>query len=189
MMHFMIEHPEIQAPLQEEADRVLGGCERPWRDYSIADKLPYIEAVAHEAMRCKPVAGHLFFEPNQDTQIADVRVPKGTPVFVLMGHLGAQERYFSRAREFRPERWLEARGESAAGHNTRAFLPFGAGPRYCPGRHLAMLEIKMVTGMLCRGFEVERAPGSPPTGDVYAFTVMPTNLFARLRLRRPHQAS
>ena len=181
IVHFMIEHPEIKAPLQEEADRVLGRCEHPWRDYTSAENMPYVEAVAQEVMRCKPVAGHLFFEPNEDTQIGGVRVPKGTPIFVLSGYLGTQEGNFARAAEFRPQRWLESAGPS---HNTKAFLPFGAGPRFCPGRHLAMLEIKMVTGMLCRNFEVHAAPGLHAPGDVYAFTVMPTNIFARLRPRQ-----
>jgi cytochrome P450 len=189
IVHFMIEHPEIQAPLREEADRVLGTAAHPWRDYASAEKLPFAEAVAHEAMRCKPVAGHLFFEPLEDTQIEDVRVPKGTPVFVLTGHLGMQESNFARATEFRPQRWLEAGSASSTGHNSKAFLPFGAGPRYCPGHHLAMLEIKMVTAMLCRNFEVHPAPGAPAAGDVYAFTVMPTNVFACLRLRQPQPAA
>jgi cytochrome P450 len=63
-------------------------------------------------------------------------------------------------------------------------MPFGAGPRFCPGRHLAMLEIRMVLGMLARNFEVYRAPGTEPPGELYAFTMMPSELFVRLRPRR-----
>lgn len=185
IVHFMIEHPDVQAALRDEVDRVLGTAEHPWQDSTTVQKLLYIEAVANEAMRCRPVAGHLFFEPIADTQIEDVHIPKGTPIFVLNGHVGKQESNFDRAAEFLPARWLEAGGATKPGHNTKAFLPFGAGPRFCPGRHLAMLEIKLVIGMLCRTFEVLPAEGSPRPDDVYAFTVMPTNIFAKLRLRRP----
>lgn len=179
-MHLMMEHPEIQAGMQEEADRLLRT--NKWADACEA-KLPFIESVAYEAMRCKPVAGHLFFEPNEDTQIEDVRVPKGTPIFVLTGYLGQQESNFEKANEFQPSRWLHADGAPRPGHNVKAFLPFGAGPRHCPGRYLAMLEIKMVLGMLCRNFQVRRPAGAPKPEEVYAFTVMPTPLFASLRLR------
>jgi cytochrome P450 len=184
MIHFLMEHPRVQAAVQEEVDRVLGLTERGWGDPGLADRLPYIEAVANEAMRCKPVGGHLFLEPNEDVQIMDVHVPKGTPILVLNGHVGTQEINFSQAEEFRPERWLDAPEHSAPGHNTRAFMPFGAGPRFCPGRNLAMLQIKMVTAMLCRDFEVSRPAAAPPTDDVYNFTVGPTNVFAMLRPRR-----
>ena len=85
----------------------------------------------------------------------------------------------------RPERWLDANTHSGNGHNSHAFLPFGAGPRFCPGRHLAMLEIKMVTAMLCHNFEVVRFPGAPPPEEVFSFTMMPKNLFVMLRERRP----
>ena len=90
---------------------------------------------------------------------------------------------FADSKSFRPERWLEAAGRSTDGHNTQAFLPFGAGPRFCPGRHLAMLEIKMVAAMLCRNFDVSRAPDSTPTEEVFSFTMMPSSVRVRLRQR------
>lgn len=34
-------------------------------------------------------------------------------------------------------------------------MPFGAGPRVCPGRHLAALGMKMVLAMLLGSFEMD----------------------------------
>jgi cytochrome P450 len=184
MIHFLMEVPRVQAAVQEEVDAVLGDAEHPWQSSSTPDKLRYVEAVANEAMRCKPVGAHLFLEPNEDIQLADVFVPKGTPILVLNGHVGSQEQNFTRAEEFRPERWLEdaeARGEA---HNLKAFMPFGSGPRFCPGRQLAMLQIKMVISMLCRDFDVTRPAGAEPLQDIYNFTVGPVNVRALLRPRR-----
>ena len=183
MMHFMVEQPQVQAAMQEEADRVLGDHPRP-ASYAIAEALPYIEAVAHEAMRLKPVAPFLAMEANRDTVVGDIDVRAGTIVFLVMNHPGAQEENFRDPQAFRPERWLEADGRGAAGHNPRVFMPFGGGPRYCPGRHLAMLEIKMVGAMLSRNFEVARAPGTPGTEERFSSTLAPKNLFVTLRQRR-----
>jgi cytochrome P450 len=91
---------------------------------------------------------------------------------------------FADSTSFRPERWLDAGTRADKAHNTRAFLPFGAGPRFCPGRHLAMLEITMVGAMLCRNFDVAHAPDSPPTEELFSFTMMPKNLFVTLNRRR-----
>ncbi len=188
MIHFMVEHPEIQALMQEEADR-LNGIGEHSQDSAGPDRLPYIEAVAYETLRHKWVAPMLLLEPNADTHVRGIHVPKGTPVFVLTGHVGMQDSNFIAAKHFRPERWLHASDADTASHNTRAFMPFGAGPRYCPGRHLAMLEIRMVVRMLARSFEVYRAPGTPAPGELYAFTMMPTDLVVTLRPRRTDVSS
>jgi len=188
MIHFLMENAHVQAAVQEEVDRVLGMADKPWQDPKTPDRLKYIEAVANEAMRCKPVGGHLFLEPNEDVQIRDVSVPKGTPILVLNGHVGTQEANFSAAQEFRPERWLHVAGKTAQGqtaaHNTKAFMPFGAGPRFCPGRQLAMLQIKMVVAMLCRDFVVSRPKDVPAMQDVYQFTVGPTHVYTSFSPRR-----
>ena len=34
-------------------------------------------------------------------------------------------------------------------------MPFGSGPRMCPGRYLALLEMKMAMAMLLAGFDIE----------------------------------
>jgi cytochrome P450 len=182
MMHLMTQHPAVQTKMQEEADRVLGSAKRP-TDYASTGELHYIEAVAHETMRLKPVAPFLWVEPTEDIVIGDVHVPKGNAVNVLAGYVATAADNFADSKSFRPERWLEAAGRSSEGHNTQAFLPFGAGPRFCPGRHLAMLEIKMVAAMLCRNFDLSRAPDSPRTEEVFSFTMMPSSVQVRLRQR------
>ena len=182
MMHLMTEHPAVQAKMQDEADRILGPAHRP-PDYASTAELLYIEAVAHETMRLKPVAPLLWVEPTEAVVIGDVHVPKGTPINALLTYVAMSADNFADSKSFRPERWIEAAGHSTEGHNTQAFLPFGAGPRFCPGRHLAMLEIKMVASMLCRNFDISRAPDSPSTEEVFSFTMMPSSVRVRLRQR------
>jgi len=184
----MTEHPEAQAKMQAEADRVLGNAGRP-PDYASTEALHYIEAAAHEAMRLEPVAPVLALEPNEDAVLGDVRVPKGTAMYLLTVHPATAADNFSDALSFRPDRWLDAATRSGSVHNTKAFVPFGAGPRFCPGRHLAMLEIKMVIAMLCRSFDVARAPHGLPTEEVFSFTMMPKNLFVTLQRRQSSPAA
>ena len=184
MMHLMVEHPDVQLKMQQEADDVLGDAVRP-PDYVRTQALRYIEAVAHETMRLLPVVPLQGAEPNEDTLIGGVRVPKGTAIYMLAGHAATAPENFPDPHSFRPQRWLDAPHDASSGHNTHAFVPFGAGPRFCPGRHLAMLEIKMVAAMLCRNFEVGRFPGASPPEEVFSFTMMPKELFVTLR-RRQH---
>jgi hypothetical protein len=46
-----------------------------------------------------------------------------------------------------------------------------------------MLEIKMVASMLCRNFDISRAPDSPSTEEVFSFTMMPSSVQVKLRQR------
>ncbi len=185
LVHFLMEHPLVQARVQEEVDSVMGVAERSWQDPSLADRLRYIEAVANETMRCKPVGAHLFLEPNEDIHVGDVFVPRGTPILVMNGHVGSYEQHFSKAAEFLPERWLEAaESQSCPVHDMKAFMPFGSGPRFCPGRQLAMLQIKMFVAMLCRDFQVVHPADAEPLEDIYNFTVGPVNVRALLVPRR-----
>lgn len=65
------------------------------------------------------------------------------------------------ADSFRPERWLQAEGESKDDFQKRLTLynktdlAFGAGSRICTGRHLALLQVhKLVATMVAR-YEIE----------------------------------
>ncbi len=62
------------------------------------------------------------------------------------------------------------------GHAPHALVPFGGGPRVCPGRTLAFLEIKAVMAMLCRNFTLTKPVDAPPVREHFAFTMMPTPL-------------
>jgi cytochrome P450 len=64
-------------------------------------------------------------------------------------------------------------------------MPFGAGPRICPGRYLAMAEIKIVVGMLLANFHLTRvgtADSSAPQ-ERLALTMAPVGISMEL-LRR-----
>ena len=57
----------------------------------------------------------------------------------------------------------------------KAFLPFGAGPRFCPGKNLALLEIKTVMAMLCKSFSITSTTYDQVLENL-SFTMMPENL-------------
>ena len=64
----------------------------------------------------------------------------------------------------------------------KSFLPFRAGPRFCPGRNLAFLESKAALAMIARNFEIELDDSEPVT-ELFGFTTVPSGLRVRLRER------
>ena len=89
---------------------------------------------------------------------------------------------------FRPERWLPVPAGSqgsAQRDMLKASVPFGAGARLCPGRYLAMLEMKMVLATIARNFqlvEVATPDGLPPK-ERLAFAMSPIGLTLKLARR------
>ena len=81
-----------------------------------------------------------------------VQIPKGWPIFTtvrLTHQLDSVTRQKNDAHMdvydgFRPERWLQPETTPSE------YIPFGAGPRYCIGYHLAMAEMKIFLALLAR---------------------------------------
>ena len=175
-------HPASLERARAEIDTVLG-APHEWTPERFAG-LHWLEACANETMRLKPVAPLLVVQSLRDTTIADVRVPAGTLVFGAMRSESLREDYFAKAAQFDPGRWLDT-GLSASAAN-RIAMPFGAGPRVCPGRHLAMLEMKMALATLLGRFEIEGVDtndGDSPD-ERMSFTMAPGSLSMRLRSRQ-----
>ena len=160
LVYLITEYPDVQKRMQLEADAVLADNPIP-TDINSTEKLVYTEAVVHETMRLKSVAPLFFIEPNRDVEIAGVNIPKGTFLMLVNRYGALQEENFIDARQFKPERWLGT-NTSGCAHNRNASMPFGAGPRFCPGQNLAMLEMKMAVAMLCKNFSIKRVETGHP---------------------------
>jgi cytochrome P450 len=186
MMHFLTDNPAVQRTMQQEADAVLGEA-RLLPEFQAHERLRYIEAAAHETLRLKSVAPVLSMEPMQAVEVGGLHLPAGTAVFLLTRYGGLHESAFTNAGQFQPERWLTAPLEPRTGHTPQALMPFGGGPRVCPGRHLALLEIKTVMAMLGRNFTLTTPVGTPPVGEHFAFTLKPTHLRLQIRHREREQ--
>ena len=178
-VHLLCDSPRWASELRSEADAVVGSMDAP-ADLDTANKLTRATAVASETMRLRPVAPIAGLEANLDTTLGDFFLPKGTRVVVLLRPAAIDRENFVDPLAFRPERWLE---DAGGAHNASALLPFGSGPRMCPGRSLALLEMKTLLAMLAKNFDLERVGASTDVSELFGFTMSPANLRVRLNAR------
>jgi cytochrome P450 len=179
MIYLLHRHPEALARAREEV------LSKNPENYDQVSALPYVDACINETMRLRPVAPLIILQPSRDTELAGIAVPKGTLVMCLMRAGATDERRFPGARTFDPVRWLDGQTKGTANSPKRVAMPFGAGPRLCPGRYLAILEMKMVMAMLLSGFEIEdvATPDGGEAQEHLAFTMYPVGLRLKLRKR------
>jgi cytochrome P450/nitrite reductase/ring-hydroxylating ferredoxin subunit len=180
-IHHLCDSPAAVAALRAEADAVFGGASQA-ADLDQANLLAYALAVANEAMRLRPIAPTPFFEPNRDVVIGDVAVPKGTRIITLVRPATRDSARFEAPGDFLPERWLDGAWSGKA-HDPSVHVPFGSGPRICPGRTLALLEMRLVLGSVYKTFDVERVGASSDVRERLSFTMTPTNLRVKVRRR------
>jgi cytochrome P450/nitrite reductase/ring-hydroxylating ferredoxin subunit len=180
-VHLLCDHPGEVAALRAELDRELGDAAVP-RDLDQANRLDYATAIASEAMRLQPVAPVNFVEANHDTVLGDVEIPKGTLIVLINRVPATDPRWFGAPREFRPRRFLD---DAVAGgpHEPGVLTPFGSGPRICPGRTLALVEMRVVLATLYRSFDVERVGEAAAVKERFSFTMAPVGLRVRIRPR------
>jgi cytochrome P450 len=181
-VHHLCDNADASLALREELDRALGGATGP-SDVEVVNQLQLVNGVVQESLRLRSVAPVIFLESNADVTLNGVLVPQGTWLFVLTRIAALSSAHFERPLEFRPERWLGGTAEPPVGKAT-THMPFGSGPRICPGRALALLELRMALAMLYKNFEVERVGGSEEVGERFLFIVEPTHLKVRLHPRR-----
>lgn len=172
--------PERQAAMSMLAAQVLRGADAP-ADMAAFDALAPFEHLALEAMRLHPVVPFNVFEPKADAVIGGVAVKAHTKLFFLARPAMLDASRFPEPQRFWPERWAQGQRSEAA----RAFLPFGAGARVCPGRSLAMAEVRLVLAMLLQRFHLALATDPASVHEVSALTMSPSHMPVRLRLRLP----
>ena len=181
-VHYFLNFPEHFDRARQEVDDLVA----PGSAISSLEQtknLSFLDAFCNESMRLKPVAPLHMAEPLDDATILGCLIPKGTPIMMLARRVATLDKHFGEGKGFDPERWLAGPEERGISHEKSAFIPFGFGPRLCPGRNLALTQIRTVLAMLCRNFEIERVESCVGVEEHLAFTMMPANLSVRLKRR------
>ncbi|WP_284619853.1 cytochrome P450 [Aquabacterium humicola] len=180
---YLAQDPALQRRLHAQACLALGD-DAVCAAHEQVRELDAFEALATEAMRLRPVVAFLGLEAREPTEVGGIHLPVGTRLFFLNRPAQVDERRFARPQVYDPSRWSRAVAPADGAHDARAFLQFGAGPRVCPGRHLAGVEMRLVLSMLLKHFEVELACRPDEIEELLHFTLTPSRMPVRLRLRR-----
>ncbi|KAJ4354413.1 uncharacterized protein N0V89_006149 [Didymosphaeria variabile] len=142
------------------------------------DRLPelkYLSAVLDEALRLYPPTptNRVRLLPPQGMTIEGQYVPGNTLVGINFYAAFRSESNFHRGEEFVPERVLrDERADDEWSHDRRDVLqPFSYGPRNCIGRHLALVEMRLIMARLLYEFDVEIMPENEDWLDQKSYAV------------------
>ncbi|KAK6950195.1 hypothetical protein Daesc_008521 [Daldinia eschscholtzii] len=106
------------------------------------DRLPYLDAVVMEGLRCFPAIPMSLprYVPSGGRTIDGYHIPERTIVSCqAYSTHRIDEAVFPHPDTFDPDRWLQETGEL---DRKRLFFAFASGGRGCIGKHLALAEMK-----------------------------------------------
>ena len=172
-INYLADHPQLQDEMYQEIQTHYP--KSGTLSLNDLDHFPLTFGAAQEALRLKPVAPYLYLESYEDEVVEGYQIPKGTVMQGLLAHQGHSSDLFENADLFQPHRWLNLSDEQRKRYQQQ-LMPFGAGPRQCPGRQLAFIEMKIALIELLRQFQFLRKDGQAPAKETLAFTVIPTEL-------------
>lgn len=151
---FLIDkHPAVWQRLHDEAVEVLG--DRP-PTYQDLPHLTYTSMVIEEVMRLYPPVWILPRLAQADDEIGGYSVPAGADVVVCPYTMHRHPQLWPDPERFDPERFNPNR---AGNRPNYAYIPFGAGPRFCVGNHLGMMEAVFAVSSVVRTLRLAKQPG------------------------------
>ena len=182
--YLLAHHPEVEARLHAELDRVLGGRAANAGDL---EALTYTRQVIEEAMRLYPpapaVTGRRAVAADE---LGGTKIEPGDRVMISTWVLHRHRTLWENPETFDPDRFSAERSE---GRPRFAYMPFGGGPRICIGMGMAMQEAVLILATLAQRFRPRMV--TPQDVRISAkITIAPVGgLKMRLERREPERAA
>ncbi|KAI0743502.1 cytochrome P450 [Daedaleopsis nitida] len=192
----MAMHPEVQRKAQAELDAVVGPDRLP--EYGDREALPYVNAIAKEALRWQNVVPlgvvHRCMETNEYNGYL---IPEGTLVLPNVWAMMHDPETYPEPEVFDPERYLKDGAMNADAPNPEDVI-FGYGRRICLGRYLADASLFISVASILHVFKITPpldTDGKPKKVEVtmstgflsypsgFQCTIKPRSAFAEALLR------
>lgn len=176
--YLLARHPEVEAQIQAEVDRVLTG-----RLPTVADleQLVYTRLVIQETLRLYPPAYITTRQAVNADTLNGYRIPAGTKLIVNIYGLHHHAAYWPEPARFRPERFAP---ENEGALTKFAYLPFGAGPRKCIGESLALMEAQLILAAIVQRYRLHLVPARPVETEAAFVLRAKHGLWMRLSARQ-----
>jgi enediyne biosynthesis protein E7 len=149
-LYLLDRHPEVRERLRQEAVEVLGDRPPVFADLT---RLRYTATVVDEVVRLFPPVWILPRKALADDEIGGYHVPAGADVLICPFTLHRHPDFWDDPERFDPDRF-----ETAGTRPRYAYIPFGAGPRFCVGNHLGLMEAVFVLATLARDLRLTGVP-------------------------------
>jgi cytochrome P450 len=168
-LYLLADHPSIQEKLRVET----ASC-----DVTQAVTSDYINSVIKESMRLYPPAWISDRISVHDDHFNTFDIPAETILVLFYYGLHRDKKHWRDPDAFSPDRFLKQNFDK---ERSKAYYPFGAGPRLCIGNNFAMAEMAIFLQRFVPIFRVEPTPHKPAL--IPLVTLKPDHIFLTISKR------
>jgi cytochrome P450 len=185
---YHLEHyPEVKKRFRQELDMVFGNdLTRPITSKDI-DELQYCEAVIKEVYRNVPVVFMNVRVNNEKDEVGGFSWPEGNTFQSFYSVMMKRKDYWTDPEKFDPDKFYKIEESDKylleKKHIKNSFHIFGGGIRICPGRKLAMTELKCLLSLFYRKYDFELVDKNAPLKILYRHIARCEELLVKVKPR------
>lgn len=154
--YLVAKHPDVEAKLIDEANRVLPNVSAVSAENLAA--MEYTQQTLEEALRLYPPVWLFTRRSHAEDELDDFDVPPGTDIYLAPYILHRTDHYWPEPETFDPDRFVLADKPK----KDRPYFPFSLGPRRCLGEYFSFLEMKVHLGLLLPRFRMQLVDDAEP---------------------------
>ncbi|KAL3685963.1 hypothetical protein R1sor_003985 [Riccia sorocarpa] len=149
IIHFIGKHPDVYEQLVQEHSSIMERKRGEGKDDFLTSEdllaMKYTWRVIQETLRLQPPVGGVFREAIEDSEHNGYIIPKGWKLMYNTMCSHYDPKFFKDPMTFDPSRWEQPPVPFT-------FIPFGGGPRTCPGNEFAKMEMLVFIHHLVRRY-------------------------------------
>ncbi|EMS53087.1 Cytochrome P450 86B1 [Triticum urartu] len=148
--------------------------------------LVYLRATLYETLRLYPPAPlERKTVATEDIMPSGHKVHAGDTVFVSIYSMGRmRDVWGENCLDYNPHRWLSKDGNTLRYVPSHKFLSFNSGPRICPGKDIAVMQMKIIIATVLWNFDVEVLEGQSIRPKSSCILQMENGLIVKLKKRQ-----
>uniref|UniRef100_A0A1B6C6N2 Cytochrome P450 n=1 Tax=Clastoptera arizonana TaxID=38151 RepID=A0A1B6C6N2_9HEMI len=151
-MYELSQSPVIQEKVFQEIKHILGKFDNKV-SYESLQEMKYLQQVIQETLRKYPPLTLIFRKCSKEYTIpeTDSFIESGTTVLIPVFAIHHDPKHFPNPQVFDPERFNE---ENVGNIHPGTYLPFGIGPRNCPGNLFSYVKMKIFLLKILLNFKI-----------------------------------
>lgn len=152
--YYLGHYPDVKRRLRQEFDEILGNdFSKPVTSKDL-DRLEYCEAVIKEVYRLTPIVFSIGRVNVENDTVGGYIWPEKTQFQILYSAIMRRKDYWTDPDKFDPDRFYKVEESDKylpeKQHIKTSYTLFGDGIRICPGRKLAIIELKFLLSSIYR---------------------------------------